>query len=147
MCTKVGAEVLLIIDACRNSVSIDKDNNSNYMGANEKLYVPNFLTLYSTKNGKVAYESNLIGGGHGLFSYNLVQALSGKADRQYDADNNGIVSFKELVTWLKTVVPKQARDCLSLNSHHNLVVKRMRIRILHWSISHFLINWKKMKHN
>lgn len=113
-----GAEIFLIIDACRTndfSDSGDKSRaeRSSYI-ANENSPYNNFFTIYSTKNGMVAYESPLIGGGHGLFSYFLVQGLAGKADIEYSGDNNGIITLFELANWLKVVVPKYAKEKFNL---------------------------------
>jgi len=114
---KAGAEVFLIIDACRtnpntNQTDIERQKRFyNFYGNGRENLPAGFNVLYSTKKGSPAFESPLIGNGHGVFSYCLVQGLLGKADK-YDGNNDGIVDLKELTIWLKKSVAKLSKEKL-----------------------------------
>ena len=112
---KSGAEVFLIIDACRtneHSDQGDKNRASNFskISTDKYKYIPNFYTFYSTKDGYPAYESQRIGGGHGLFTYYLVDAMMGKADDEVSGNKDSTVTLFELASWLKTKIPQKSEE-------------------------------------
>lgn len=108
-----GAEVFLIIDACRtneSSSTADKERADKFAQISKLRDndLPSFHTLYATREGAPAFESKDIGRGHGIFTYYLVDGLFGKADNEAGGDKNGYVTLLELGTWLKTSVPKKS---------------------------------------
>lgn len=86
-------QVFLITDACRSG----KILNSN--DANQRMLEigTNTLSLVSCSPNELSFESNKYGGGHGVFTYHLVQGLMGLADK----DNDKVISFKELSRYVE----------------------------------------------
>jgi hypothetical protein len=84
--------VLVIADACHSGGTKDGANN-HVGGAFAELFTPSRrLTLTAADDNELSYEDSKWGGGHGVFTYNLLEGLKGAAD----ADKNGIVTFAEL---------------------------------------------------
>lgn len=61
--------------------------------------------LASSQGAQLSYESEEFGGGHGAFTYAILEGLSGKADREV-GDENGLVSLIELISYSKRLVPR-----------------------------------------
>jgi hypothetical protein len=68
-----GAGVrLMLVDACRNETGVRKETAG-------RLLVGGTAALFSCKTGQVAYETDKLGKGHGVFFHHVVQGLQGKA--------------------------------------------------------------------
>ncbi len=109
--TLKGIDVLLIVDACRTNElpgsTEGQQNFTNYISEQKE----GEIIMLSTGAGQVAMESPKVGNGHGLFTYYLIDGLSGMADKEGDAaDNDGVVSFSELASWVKNKVKKTAKQ-------------------------------------
>ncbi|MES2800037.1 MAG: caspase family protein [Bacteroidota bacterium] len=101
--SKRNINVTFIADAC-HSGSVKKG------AANTKiseLYNDNAVTITSCQKDQVSKESMDWGGGHGVFTFYLVQGLMGMADTDGDlANNDGIVTLDELEGYVKSRVNK-----------------------------------------
>jgi tetratricopeptide (TPR) repeat protein len=60
------------------------------------------IRLLASRADELSYEDKRWGGGHGVFTYHLLEGLKGAADR----DRDGFVRADELEEFLSTVVPK-----------------------------------------
>ncbi len=102
--TKKGIQVILIMDACRtNDLPGGKDGQTSFRAKVEEK--KGEILLLSTGPNQVSNEGPEIGGGHGLFTYYLVDGLLGTADKpEADGNNNGLVSFVELGDYTKRKV-------------------------------------------
>jgi len=108
--TKIGVEVILIVDACR---SIDVpgfvQSEQNFTNSVAEMDEGEIIML-STGAGQVAVESPKIGSGHGLFTWHLIAGLSGEADKEGDAaENTGRISLAELTSYVKSRVRRDAK--------------------------------------
>lgn len=108
--SKRGAEVMLILDACRTNELVSGHASYSFSTVAEKR--EGEIMMYATGRGQVSIESPLIGNGHGLFTFNLVEALSGAADKG-SGDNNGEVTFRELKFWVESKVQQTAKQKFS----------------------------------
>lgn len=92
---------LLLIDACRENFQENKGINSDGLKAKifEKAEVA--ATFYATKSGWYSYEDNE--SSYGVFTRFVVEGLKGNADKN-QGNNDGIVSFKELSTYVENGV-------------------------------------------
>jgi len=63
------------------------------------------LRLLASRSDERSYEGPQWGGGHGAFTYFLLEGLSGKADMDHD----GVVRAAELIDYLASVVPQQTK--------------------------------------
>ncbi|HXG94940.1 MAG TPA: tetratricopeptide repeat protein [Blastocatellia bacterium] len=61
------------------------------------------VRLLATRADERSYEDTRWGGGHGAFTYFLLEGLRGKADR----DKDGVIRAGELVDYVAEVVPEQ----------------------------------------
>lgn len=95
-----GAEVILIIDACRTGdLPGGQDGISTFSNSIAEDRRGHSFML-SAGPGQVAYEDTYFGGGHGVFTYYLIKGLSGHADQ----DNDGIVTWEEIEFYVRNQV-------------------------------------------
>lgn len=104
--TVKGAEVLLILDACRTNELVSGHAADRFNRVAEVKMGE--IMMYATGRGQVSIESSAIGNGHGLFTFYLIEGLSGAADKE-TGDKNGEVTLRELKYWIETKVPAIAQ--------------------------------------
>ncbi|HKE22278.1 MAG TPA: caspase family protein [Bryobacteraceae bacterium] len=63
------------------------------------------LRLLASRADERSYEDQQWGGGHGAFTYSLLEGLRGQADRDHD----GIVRAGELIEYVSSMVPQQTK--------------------------------------
>jgi len=97
-------QVTLIADACRSGKLAGGDQGISQTGAALQKQWGNEVKILSCQPGELSIESRSIDGGRGLFSYHLIEGLTGLAD----LNNDKIVSLNELWMHLNTTVPQQA---------------------------------------
>ncbi len=102
-----GCEVLLFIDACHatglnKTLSGGTEGGKITMGALQNMTSP--VKIYSCKSSQYSLEGEQWGGGRGLFSYVLMEALYGMAD----ADNDKVITLMELQRYLEDNIPKMS---------------------------------------
>jgi len=99
--------VVVLADACHAGV-ISSPDGAKGAGDNAvhqylqqlALSEPGRLIFTASEARELSYESNQWGGGHGAFTYFLLEGLNGKAD----ADGNGVVTTGELVEYVRAGV-------------------------------------------
>ena len=93
--------VVLLVDVCRATV-IGNIRNSSIGSVVEKLgEAPgDMLGLMASRPKELAIEGPQFGGGHGAFTYSVMQALEGAAD----ANKNHQVTAGELIDYVRTDV-------------------------------------------
>ncbi|MBI1783105.1 MAG: tetratricopeptide repeat protein [Sphingobacteriales bacterium] len=107
--TEKGVKTILIIDACRTDDLPTNPNKAyNYNGITETRVGE--LLLLSASGGQKSIEDRAIGNGHGLFTWNLIDGLNGRADAELLGNKDGVVTYGELGTWLKITVATTASD-------------------------------------
>jgi uncharacterized caspase-like protein/Flp pilus assembly protein TadD len=104
-----AASVVLLADACHaGGIGWTADpavgplaaqRSLEAMGANDR----SFLKLLAARPSERSFEDARWGGGHGVFTYAVLTALQGAADR----DRDGFVRVSELIEFVSTSVPKQ----------------------------------------
>lgn len=89
---QIAAErVIVISDACHSGGTQEGLENP-INGTFADLFTPSRrLTLTAAANNELSFEDARWGGGHGVFTWNLLQGLRGAAD----ANGDGIVTFAE----------------------------------------------------
>lgn len=65
-----------------------------------------FLKLLASRPSERSFEDVRWGGGHGVFTYSLLEGLRGRAD----GDNDGMIRAAELVDYMARVVPEQTQE-------------------------------------
>jgi hypothetical protein len=88
--------VIVIADACHSGGTrqgVDNPTNASFAA----LFEPSRrLTLTAAGDNELSLEDTRWGGGHGVFTYHILEGLRGAAD----ADANGIVTFEELAGYV-----------------------------------------------
>lgn len=97
-------KVILITDACRANEEADELNNLIFTNkiANQSSGEFQFISCSSDEK---SYEDARWGGGHGVFTFHLIEGWLGLADK-----DDGEVSLGELVTYVKEQVKKDTYD-------------------------------------
>lgn len=104
--TANGAQVFVITDACHSG-----SLSGGRAGAEKSLLAlkdewSNETKIFSCQANEVSLEGRQWGNGRGLFSFHLLEGLTGLADEEGDAD--GKVSLFEIQSYLQKNVRKQA---------------------------------------
>lgn len=101
---QIAAErVIVISDACHSGGTQEGLENP-INGTFADLFTPSRrLTLTAAANNELSFEDARWGGGHGVFTYHLLQGLAGAADRNSD----GIVTFAEAADYTTRQVSEQ----------------------------------------
>ncbi len=104
--TKV-ARIMVFVDVCRAG-NIGSISNAAVNGVVEKLgdSEGEILGLMASRPREVSYEGPEYGGGHGAFSYFLLKALSGEADK----DGDKIITASEVIDYVQQNVKDATRD-------------------------------------
>lgn len=102
--TKKGVEVVFIADACHSGGLIGGKEGINKTQQALQESWGSVTKILSCRADEYALEGKQWGGGRGLFSYHLVNGLTGRADANKDQK----VSLGELDSYLKTNVVREA---------------------------------------
>lgn len=101
------AKVVLFIDACHSGkLAGSAIGGTAITGAGLAKQYAYEIKLLSCQPNEVSLESNRWGGGRGLFSMHLVDGLYGIAD----ANEDRMVTLREIETYLNTQVTKDSED-------------------------------------
>ena len=104
--TKKNVKVILISDACRSGKLTGGTHGAELTLTALSSRFKNTIKILSCGPGELSEETNFRGGGHGIFTYYLLEGLYGLADE----DNNNLITKKELDKFLKDKVPKATND-------------------------------------
>ncbi|HEX6588489.1 MAG TPA: caspase family protein [Longimicrobiales bacterium] len=101
---QIAAErVIVISDACHSGGTQEGLENP-INGTFADLFTPSRrLTLTAAANNELSFEDARWGGGHGVFTHNLLEGLRGAAD----ANSDGIVTFAEAADYTTRQVSDQ----------------------------------------
>jgi len=101
----IAAErVIVLADACHSAGTQD---NANVIADSfsELLGAPRRLALSAAATNELSHEGPQWGGGHGVFTFHLLEALQGAAD----SDRDGIVTFAEVSAHVSGLVARDTR--------------------------------------
>lgn len=97
--TAQGVEVILILDACRTNELAGGYASQAFNSSIIQTKVGE-IAMLATGPGQVSIEDASLGSGHGLFTYNLIDALSGRADKEEEGNKDQITSLEEIHYWV-----------------------------------------------
>jgi len=138
-----GVEVLLIMDACRtNELPGGTEGQQTLSSAISERKTGEMLML-ATGAGQESLEDASIGTGHGLFTYYLIDGLSGLADANGDA--NKMITFAELETYINLHVPKEAENRFSRKQNPYFCCAEFATKNIVQVDSSFLNKWSLVK--
>jgi formylglycine-generating enzyme required for sulfatase activity len=98
--SKAAVKVMLV-DACRNDPG---EGKSGVIEFRMEPPPPSVAALFACSNGEVAWDSNDLGGGHGVFFYYVIEGLKGAADAEA-GNRDGKVTLAELTSYTQDKVP------------------------------------------
>jgi hypothetical protein len=98
-----GVEVILILDACRTNELVGGYASQVFNLSIIQTRVGE-ITMLATGPGQISIEDASFGNGHGLFTYNLIDALSGRADNEEAGNNDQVTSLDEINPWVTKYV-------------------------------------------
>lgn len=98
--TKKKVKVLLISDACRSGKLTGGAHGAELTLTALSSRFKNTVKILSCGPGELSEEKNFRDGGHGIFTYYLLQALYGLCDE----DNNNVITKKEVDKYLRDKV-------------------------------------------
>ncbi len=104
--TAKGVEVYFIMDACRTNELPGGSAGQNFLNTAVSQKNAGEVMMLAAAAGQESLEDASIGNGHGLFTWYLVDGLTGLAD----ADNNGKVNFTEIRNYVDKNVPLLAQS-------------------------------------
>lgn len=103
-----GVEVVLVMDACRSNELPGGSEGQQTLNSAISEKNSGEMVMLATGAGQESLEDAAIGTGHGLFTYYLVDGLSGLADTKGNTDQK--ITFKELQTYVGSNVPIIAQE-------------------------------------
>lgn len=92
-------KVVLITDACRSGNLAGGISGAGTTISSLAKGFQNVIKILSCQPNQLSQERNYPGGGHGVFTYHLIDGLSGLADK----DNDHFISLRELDRYLEEV--------------------------------------------
>jgi uncharacterized caspase-like protein len=104
--TAKGVEVYFIMDACRSNELPGGTEGQNFLNAAISEKRAGEIIMLATGAGQESLEDASIGSGHGLFTYYLVDGLTGLADSSGTADNK--ITLQEIQKYVDANVPSVA---------------------------------------
>lgn len=104
--TAKGVEVYFIMDACRTNELPGGSAGQNFLNTAVTQKKAGEIMMLAAAAGQESLEDKSIGNGHGLFTWYLVDGLTGMADD----DNNAKVSFNEIRSFVDENVPLLAES-------------------------------------
>lgn len=102
-----GAEVVLILDACRTNELAGGYASQVFNSSIIQTKVGE-IAMLATSPGQISIEDASFGQGHGLFTYNLVDALSGRADNEEGGNRDQKISLGEVQSWVRKNVKQMS---------------------------------------
>ncbi|MBU2178366.1 MAG: OmpA family protein [Gammaproteobacteria bacterium] len=103
----INQKALFLMDIC-HAGAFDNKNSGRLSSEDviKKLTSGTATTVFSSSSGaQQSLEDESFGGGHGAFTYALLQAIRGAADKQ-TGDEDGMVSLMEMIFYTKKEVAK-----------------------------------------
>ena len=103
-----GVDVYLIMDACRTNELPGGSDGQQILSTAISEKKSGEVIMLATGAGQESYEDASIGAGHGLFTYYLIDGLSGFADE--GGNNDKKISLKEIQSYVGQHVPLIAQE-------------------------------------
>jgi len=137
--SRKGVEVIFIMDACRTNELPGGGEGQQQLQAAISEKQAGEIIMLATGAGQESLEDPLIGTGHGLFTYYLVDGLSGLADAE--GDHNNLVSLDELEKYIAKTVPTYAQEKYNRKQNPFLCCDEGKKKVISKVDTAFLRKW------
>ena len=133
------AQVVLIVDACHSGAigaagaRGDEVNRFNSIFAQRIAAArPSGVSMIlAAHEGEIAHEGDQWGGGHGVFTYHLLEALNGRGDR----DNDGIVDLGEAYDYVRVRVAEDTDNQQNPYANESLLRRDLPMSLVPGALS------------
>lgn len=103
----IQAQVLIILDACRSGKLSSSDSRGVSLTAEQlEKNIANEVRILSCKANQFSIEDEQWGGGHGLFTFHLINGLFGAADKSEDQT----ITVEEIQDYLKSKMKESLKE-------------------------------------
>src|SRR6187455_1326273 len=137
--SRKGVEVIFIMDACRTNELPGGGEGQQQLQAAISEKQAGEIIMLATGAGQESLEDPLIGTGHGLFTYYLVDGLTGLADTE--GDHNNLVSLDELEKYIANTVPAYAQQKYNRKQNPFLCCDEGKKKVISKVDTAFLKKW------
>src|SRR5258705_3237222 len=137
--SRKGVEVIFIMDACRTNELPGGGEGQQQLQAAISEKQAGEIIMLATGAGQESLEDPLIGNGHGLFTYYLVDGLSGLADTEGSHDN--LVTLDELEKYIANTVPNYAQQKYNRKQNPFLCCDDSKTKVISKVDTAFLRKW------
>ncbi len=141
--TAKGVEVYLIVDACRTNELPGKAEGQNYFSTGVSDIKAGEVLMMAAQAGQESLEDKSIGSGHGLFTYYLIDGLSGMADAEGTKDNK--ITVQEIQEYLHKKVPAIAQQQFKRDQVPYFCCSENSNRIVSVVDTAYMMKWLELK--
>lgn len=141
--TTKGVEVFFIMDACRSNELPGGSAGQNFLNSAISEKRVGEIIMLATGAGQESLEDASIGNGHGLFTYYLVDGLSGVADNATNPDNK--ISFEEIKSYVDKNVPSVAQQRFRRKQEPYFCCNENSDKVISIVDTAYLTKWLKAK--
>jgi tetratricopeptide (TPR) repeat protein len=137
--SRKGVEVIFIMDACRTNELPGGGEGQQQLQAAISEKQAGEIIMLATGAGQESLEDPLIGTGHGLFTYYLVDGLTGLADTPGSGDQ--LVTLDELEKYIASTVPTYAKEKYNRKQDPFLCCQDNKMKVISKVDTAFLRKW------
>lgn len=141
--TAKGVEVIFIMDACRTNELPGGAEGLNFLNTAISEKKAGEIIMLATGAGQESLEDASIGNGHGLFTWYLVDGLSGLADMNGGSDQR--VTYQEIQSYVDSNVPTIAQQQFRRNQEPFFCCNESSEKVISTVDTAYLRKWLKMK--
>lgn len=141
--TAKGVEVIFIMDACRTNELPGGTAGQSFLNSAITEKKAGEIIMLATGAGQESLEDVSIGNGHGLFTWYLVDGLSGVADDSTNRDNQ--ISFEEIKSYVDKNVPSVAEQRFRRKQDPFFCCNENSEKIISMVDTAYLARWLKQK--
>jgi len=141
--TAKGVEVIFIMDACRTNELPGGAEGLNFLNTAISEKKAGEIIMLATGAGQESLEDASIGNGHGLFTWYLVDGLSGMADMSQSADRK--VTYHEIQTYVDSNVPAIAQQQFRRNQEPFFCCNESSEKVISTVDTAYLRKWMDQK--
>lgn len=141
--TGKGVEVYFIMDACRSNELPGGQDGQNFLNSAISEYRAGEIIMLATGAGQESLEDASIGSGHGLFTYYLVDGLTGAADSAGVVDNK--ITLAEIQKYIDKNVPQIAENVFRRKQDPFFCCNESSEKVVSIVDTAYLRKWQKTK--
>ena len=141
--TTKGVEVFFIMDACRSSELPGGSEGQSFLNTAVSEKRAGEIIMLATGAGQESLEDASIGNGHGLFTYYLVDGLTGSAENPQAPDNK--ITYQEIQSYVDKNVPSIAQQQFKRKQDPYFCCNETTERIISTVDTAYLTKWLKLK--